>query len=303
MDVRVLLSTYRGEGFVADQVRSILRQADVGVGLAVRDDGSTDATLDVIRGLARREPRIDVVEAGANLGVIRSFERLLRAHGGGVPYVAFADQDDVWLERKLAHALERLAALPESEPALYCTRLTYTDAALRPLGNSTLPRRPPCLDNALVENVATGCSIVLNRAAADLLCARPWPASIVMHDWWCYLVVGAVGTVVYDPRPAVLYRQHGRNVVGVGRTPLHRLARRVRGQLRRPAKLCSRQAADLLATYGSIMPVERRERVQRFVEAASGRRRLAYLARRDRAFRQSPLDDLAFRALLLLGRI
>ncbi|TVQ39418.1 MAG: glycosyltransferase family 2 protein [Geminicoccaceae bacterium] len=303
METRVLLSTYQGERYLGAQLESIFAQQGIDVTLAVRDDGSSDRTLELLSASAAAEPRLVAFEAGINRGVIASFEMLLRQHGRCCTHVAFADQDDVWMPHKLHRAASTLATVDPATPALYCSRLTYTDRNLRPLGHSALPRRPLGLDNALVENVATGCTIVMNRAAVDLLVDKPWPDTVIMHDWWCYLVVGACGRVLYDPDPSLFYRQHGANAIGIGSTAVHRLARRVRGQLARPPGRCRQQARDLLRLHGEHMPPEARARVTRFAEAAAGQGSLAYVRRGDRAYRQSLLDDAALCTLLLLGRI
>ena len=96
--------------------------------------------------------------------------------------------------------------------------------ALEPLGLSPALRRPPGFANALVQNIATGCTMVLNAAARRLVLDGPAPPDGTLHDWWCYLLVtGAGGTVIRDEEPALLYRQHGANAVGATDHALTRL--------------------------------------------------------------------------------
>lgn len=302
--VYILLSTYNGVMFVEEQLDSLLRQTEEKVHLLVRDDGSSDGTREILDRLSAGETGRVSLLPQARLGVIGSFFHLLFQTPDDAAFVAFADQDDVWLPDKVARA--RLALeeqVPQGRPALYCSRLTYVDADLAPLGLSPLPRRQPCFANALVENVAAGCTIMLNRAAIDLLRSVPPPAAVQMHDWWFYLVVSAFGTVIFDPEPSLLYRQHGNNVVGAGRNPLVRLARKVRGQLTRPPGLCRTQAAAFRQAYGDAMGPAERDILDRFLDASEGRGTLSYVLGQDRVFRQAPLDDLALRGLMLLGRV
>ncbi len=127
---------------------------------------------------------------------------------------AFADQDDIWLPEKLARGLAALAEVPAGEPALYCARQTLVDDSLRPIGESPQFTRQPGFPAALTQNVATGCTVLLNRAAAMLVATSRPPAG-TLHDWWSYLLVSAAGGhIIADDRPALLYRQHADNAVG-----------------------------------------------------------------------------------------
>ena len=140
---------------------------------------------------------------------------LLRAVSADTDYAAFCDQDDVWLPDKLSSAVEALQGV--EGPGLYCCAVRLVIQSLPDIKVHRRCVRGPSFENALVENIATGCTIVLNRAAIDLLASRS-PRALLMHDAWCYLVLAGCGRVVYDPRPHVLYRLHASNTIGVGRT-------------------------------------------------------------------------------------
>jgi len=216
--VAILLSTFNGGRFLHDQLESFLDQTHEHWVLYWRDDGSTDATRAIMEGFARRAGQgrcVELADSGTHLGVIASFHHLLSAvihQIADTDVIAFADQDDVWLPPKLARGI---VALGESHtPALYCARQRLVDTALKPLGLSTAPASVTGFASALIQNIATGCTMMLNSAAARLV-ARSQPSSATLHDWWCYLVVtGAGGLVVQDGEPMVLYRQHGGNLVG-----------------------------------------------------------------------------------------
>lgn len=161
------------------------------------------------------------------LGPTATFMTLLRAAPPGVA-VAFADQDDVWLPEKLALGLAALK--PHAGPALYCSRQWLVDEHLRLLAPSVPLRKPPGFPASLTQNIATGCTVMLNPAAASLIAASRPPSS-TLHDWWSYLVISAVGgTLIVDPTPTVQYRQHGANMVGAPRSTHRRaLAALLRG--------------------------------------------------------------------------
>lgn len=221
--VTILMALYQGAPFLAPQLDSIAAQGR-DWRLIVSDDGSTDAGPAIIARFAARHPgRVRLVN-GPRQGAAANFRALMQGVPDGGGPVALADQDDVWLAGKLDRALARLRDVPETQPALYCSRVTICDAALRPLGGSR-PLHPPSFRHALVQNQVQGNTVVLNRAALRLVqAADPLTPPVVMHDWWLYqLVTGAGGRIIQDEAETLLYRQHGGNVVGANGNAAARL--------------------------------------------------------------------------------
>jgi glycosyltransferase involved in cell wall biosynthesis len=212
MCITVLMSTYNGERFIEEQVRSILDQLPVDGLLMVRDDGSSDSTVSRIE--AFEDPRIRLVR-GENMGFARSFLTLLIEAPPDAEIVMFSDQDDVWLPGKIERAIHHLQPLA-AQPALYCSAQMLVDETLRPLQVTPPWPHEPSFANALAENIVTGCTAALNQPALTLLQSAGVPEGVVFHDWWLYLVVSAFGTVMWDRQPTLLYRQHGANLIGHG---------------------------------------------------------------------------------------
>lgn len=293
--VEVLLATYNGERHLAEQVASIRSQRDVRVRIVARDDGSTDRTVALLRELA-----VDVKLAG-HVGLPNSYFHLLQDSGADADFYALADQDDVWRPDKLTRAVQAIRSL--RGPALYCARVQVTDEHLEPLYPHPLPERGPSFANALVQNIVTGCTIVLNPASRDVLRDR-WPDFAVMHDAWCYLVVTGTGTVVYDPFVAVDYRQHARNAVGMGGDRRTRIAKRVRRQLTPGgAGAHGRQNQAVLRTHSDVLTLEAKRELETFLSAQHDwRRRLVYAAT-GAAHRQTIGSNAVLRVLLGLGRV
>jgi len=206
------MSTWQGERLVEEQLRSILDQLPVGGRVIVRDDGSTDETVARIQALG--DQRITLIR-GPNVGFVRSFFTLLDTAPDDADLIMLSDQDDVWLPNKIERAAAHLAPL-QSKPALYCSRLRLVNEQLLPLGLSPTWNRPPSFRNALTENIVTGCTCAINRAALSLARQYGDPARIYFHDWWLYLVIAAFGQVIVDREPTILYRQHGSNAIGMG---------------------------------------------------------------------------------------
>jgi glycosyltransferase involved in cell wall biosynthesis len=225
-DVTIILSTFNGGRFLPEQLESFRKQDGVDWRLIWRDDGSTDATNTIMDDFCLQLPAAQAVRAtgsGVNLGVFNSFMTLL-GDALDAPAVAFADQDDVWLPEKLQRALARLRTVEPGRPAVYCARQMLVDEALQPIGLSPLPHHAPGFPGLLLQNIGTGCTIVMNRAAAQAIHASQKPQRS-LHDWWSCLFVAAIGgTILFDDTtPAILYRQHGANLVGASKSRLRRL--------------------------------------------------------------------------------
>lgn len=225
--VAILLALYNGSATLQAQLDSLAEQSHGNWSLIVSDDGSSDRGPEIAQIFAAHRPGRVTVVAGPRSGFAQNFLSLVCCAGPHVSYAALSDQDDVWLRGKLARALERLATVPEGRPALYAGRTIICDASLRPLRLSPRWRVTPGFRNALVQSIAGGNTMVLNRAALDLVQETARHATgVIAHDWWIYqIVTGAGGDVLYDPEPQVLYRQHGQNLIGANDTAIARLAR------------------------------------------------------------------------------
>lgn len=223
--IAILLATYNGAKMLPAQLDSIARQTHKDWSLLVSDDGSCDETRRILRAFAAKLPdkRIALIR-GPGQGSAQNFLSLLRA-AGRVPFVAFADQDDVWFDDKLARAIALLSL--RTHPAIYGSATLVTDHDLQPLRPSITFKRPTGFQNALVQNVAGGNTMVMNRLALNAL----QPASllakgIIAHDWWCYqMVTGMGGEMIYDPEPSLFYRQHQDNQIGANDTLKARVSR------------------------------------------------------------------------------
>lgn len=219
--VAILLASCNGAALLREQLDSLATQTYRPGLILVSDDGSTDGTCDIVRSFAAAHPDLDVVlRDGPRRGAAQNFLSLLRHVPDEVDIAAFSDQDDVWLPEKLARGVAALGALDGArEVALYCGRSWECDAQLSRKSLSRGLLRPACFRHALVQNVAAGNTMMMNRATLDLVQAISGETGpVVVHDWWLYQVVSGVGgRVIFDPEPLLLYRQHDRNLIGANR--------------------------------------------------------------------------------------
>lgn len=298
--VNVLLSTYNGEKFLREQLDSILAQSYRYVVIHIRDDGSTDSTPEILRQYAEKYPGIKV-EYGHNLGVVQSFFTLLRNANDSCQYFAFCDQDDVWLENKVKDAVGMLEQSEDGIPLLYCSRLEYVDANLNHLGYSRIPKRLG-FGNTLVENVATGCTILINREAREITLDNI-PDRLIMHDWWILLVVMAFGKVIFDNRVNIRYRQHGGNVVGGTANQLQHAINRINRFFKnRNTFKPSDQAREFFKYHSNSLSTDDRVTLENFLASRQSFRARAKYAFRMGVWRQSAADTVILRTLILLGR-
>ncbi len=225
--VAILLCTYNGAKFLHEQLQSLKCQSLTSWRLVWRDDGSTDETRDILARFAAEQSPGQVIEApgsGQHIGVFDGFCSLLDTVRPA-EFAALCDQDDVWLPHRLARAAALLCRVPPGRPGLYCARQMLTDSALTPLGQSFTLRKPMEFPAALMENIVTGCSAMLNPAAVQIIQVAQRPQRS-LHDWWSYLMILSVGgDVIFDEAPALLYRQHGSNSVGAAPSMAVRLWR------------------------------------------------------------------------------
>ncbi|MEW9806898.1 glycosyltransferase family 2 protein [Mesorhizobium sp. ZMM04-5] len=225
--VAVLLATKNGAAFLDEQLRSLAGQTWPAIDVWASDDGSTDATVAILSQWRERWSRgAFTLLDGPRAGFAENFRFLLACDAGNADYVAFCDQDDLWEREKLSRAIGWMRSQDAAVPLLFCSR-TYTVTERGDVvGMSPLFRRKPSFRNALVQSLAGGNTMVMNRPASRLLARAARRSPFVSHDWLAYqIVTGAGGVVRYCKEPLVRYRQHGGNVVGANTSMEARLAR------------------------------------------------------------------------------
>lgn len=225
--VAILLCTYHGQDYLAEQLESYAVQQHRNWVVYASDDGSRDDTCSILERFQRRwgMQRLSI-RRGPSAGFAANFLSLTCARDVTADYYAYSDQDDIWAPDKLRRALQLLASVSPEVPALYCSRTELVDAQNNSIGTSPLFSKPPGFANALMQNLGGGNTMVFNQAARELLCQAGADVEVVTHDWWAYLVVsGCGGRVFYDSRPSLRYRQHGGNLVGTNSSWAARLVR------------------------------------------------------------------------------
>ena len=266
--IAVLMATYNGEKYVAEQISSLLKQTEKGWELFIHDDGSKDHTADVLKKCREQNPdRIHILSGPPCGGAKDNFFFLMRQVEA--PYVMFCDQDDVWLPEKIELEFKRVKEL-EAEcgtgtPILAFSDLSVVDSKMKLIAEKMsvyqkLDPRHITPKDLMIQNVITGCTVMMNRALAEKVLRVQATDSIIMHDWWCALAAACFGKISYIDRPLVLYRQHGDNSVGAKKiNSMQYLQARLRNRRDIKDSLAATQAqtAYFVSTYSVTDPVLR----------------------------------------------
>ncbi|MEB3100938.1 glycosyltransferase family 2 protein [Ferviditalea candida] len=230
--IDILLSTYNGSKYLQELLTSIIDQIYPNWQLLIRDDGSTDDTIDVIQNFSKQYPNkiVYIEDHDHHLGPKQSFSKLMEY--STADYIMFCDQDDVWLNHKIELTLEKILLLEKkfpNQPLLVHTDLTVVDKDLQVISDSfwKYQKLNPYfkeLNNLLVQNIATGCTMMMNKRLKEL--SLPIPKQAIMHDWWIALVASISSGIHHIDSPTLLYRQHGTNNIGAQKYSLPYLLNR-----------------------------------------------------------------------------
>lgn len=314
--VTILMAVYNGANCLEEQLQSLLDQDHQCWHLVTSDDGSSDESANILEAFSRRVKARSVATGarirvsnlqGPRRGAAENFLFLLRQAGRkALPgWMAFSDQDDVWLPDRLSRGLTQLRAHIHEGPALYCSRTWISSSDLSARRLSAPRPRPTGFRNALVQNIASGNTILLNPEAVDLVSAAVTQVpQVVVHDWWVYqLVTGAGGQVVHDNQPTLLYRQHAVNQIGANDTFIERL-KRFRQLLRGDFRDWNRINITALRSSKEKLTTQNRELLEEFsrLSELSLLPRLQLLSKLG-LYRQSTSSTIALWIAALLQRL
>lgn len=281
-EIEVLMAVYNGEKFIREQIHSILNQTDPDVKIIIRDNASEDSTIKIVEECIHSHPdRIKLIRSAKNVGVIGNFAALMEQ--SKADYVMFSDADDVWKKDKIEKTFAKLKAIEKihgsKKSILIHTDLTVVNRELQTIhesfwkySNLNVTQKGHLLNRLLIQNVVTGCTVMVNRALLNL--ALPIPDHIVMHDWWLGLVASAFGSIDTVNAPTILYRQHGGNDTGAKKYGVISYLKRVlnRSQKKKISDNIQkrfRQAETLSERYKMMLSHENKDILDAFVKMES----------------------------------
>lgn len=215
-EIAIILPTYNGENFVGEQIDSIIGQTYTNWNLYVRDDGSTDNTVKIIKDYEKKDSRIHLMETGKNLGVKKGIFHMLEHIQAS--YYMTCDQDDFWLPNKVENTYNLMKEKENEKniPLLVHTDLKVVDENLNVIHPSMfafqkLSKKVDSFFQLAIQNNITGCTVMINEKLKNILV---YDSHMLMHDHWMGLVAAAFGKIYFLDEATILYRQHGNNSVG-----------------------------------------------------------------------------------------
>ncbi|MEE1314239.1 MAG: glycosyltransferase family 2 protein [Faecalimonas sp.] len=299
--IAVLLSTYNGEEYLREQLSSVLNQeTEHQVDIYIRDDGSTDGTVEILRRYERVHLGTIHVIYGENIGYIESFFALIR-EVEGYDYYALCDQDDIWLEDKLETAIVQCEATEQSGPLLYASSSYLLSDAMKLVGETQKNCKGITWENVLIQNIFPGHTQVFNDALCQVLKEDIVCSNIYVHDFWILYMAMLYGKTIFDNESHTFYRQHGTNTVGFGKNRIEWIVERLRRIRHSDNRKIAAQIAYFYDRHKLDMDTPLREMVEDFLYSQDTfAKRFAYVCR-TKLYRQKSFETVLFKLLYLMG--
>ena len=294
--VSVLLSTYNGHKYIKELVDSVLNQEGVDVILQVRDDGSNDDTIEILKNY--NDSRI-IINKGTNLGPAKSFLTLLNECQDS-DYYAYCDQDDVWYSNKLITAINEIKSF--NSPTLFISTYDVVDENLNKLMKFDMNfTRPLRLQETLIYRAPSACNMVFNHSLKQLI-SKTVPDSARMHDFWTLLVAEVHNCNIITKDVALIqYRQHAGESVGITPSASTRLKRLVKS-LRHGNNERWRQAKELYDIYFNDIPNENKRILKEVIDYRDSFKNKLILFKDKQFVTSNTYIDLLFKFSVLIGK-
>lgn len=295
--VAIVISTYNGEKYIKEQIESILNQTYKNIEIYVRDDGSKDNTVQILKEYETKG-KIKLI-VGKNLGFINSFFETL-TYCNDAKYYAFSDQDDIWEANKIEIGVEILEKENNEIPIMYYSNYDYYDTDMNFKSNSQ-ERKNTSFQNCLVECVNPGMTTIINNNLRNLI-INNLPKYCEGHDWWAYMLAQTFGKVIYDNRITNKHRVHEKNVSMCGKnfiqTQIHRITSLKKHNYFETIK---KQIGELKRYFYKDLSKEQQKIIDSFekITLKNQLRKLFYLHR----YRNLITDEILIRIMFLIGAI
>ena len=300
--IAVLMSTFNGSQYILQQIESILSELSPHDNIYIRDDGSLDNTVELVQSID--DARIVIYSDRKNIGFGRSFMNLMKMVPEFFDFYFFSDQDDIWIPGRVKRALNILKQ--RNTPCMTCSRLVLVSPDLKNLGMSPKYKLPADFNNAICQNIATGCTISINQQAMILLNSIPMDhyneGKMYYHDWWIYLNISYFGNVYFDSEPSVLYRQHASNQIGMS-SGLKRYFRILTTIIKKPwMPIIINQISLFKNVHDARLDQATKRRLLKLCSGSPTSIAISFLSDPKLTW-QSPLDSLLFRMMVIFDLI
>ena len=298
--VIICMSTYNGEKYLAEQIESLLNQTYKNIEIYVRDDGSKDNTIQILKEY-EKQGKIHFIE-GKNVGVVQSFYDCLKEAYDKGDIFAYCDQDDRWHEDKIEKAVKAIENETQDIPLLYFSEFNYCDEKLKYVNKSNLNKKGATFQNSLVECISFGISEVFNKKLAQKI-IESGTEKVCFHDWWAYMIAAGLGKVLYDNEATVEYRRTGNNVSPSGKggiqLQIYRIKKFLLGKY-------FKNIREQINKYNILFSKELSNKNKKIIDMFSLKYSFAKSIKKVfyiKSFRQRAIDEIMCRILFLFGRL
>lgn len=299
-EVVILMSTYNGEKYIAEQLESLLNQTYSNIKIFIRDDGSKDKTKEIIKEFQKKSKNIFLVE-GENIGFINSFFELLKI-SDSADYYAYCDQDDVWMEDKIERAVNFLEKADSNKPVLYFSNSDYYDGEMNFLATAE-KNKIYNFRNSLVECVTQGMTMVINNKTREIIVENR-PQTCLYHDWWTYMICSGFGEIIYDDKSLVKYRRHNKSVTVEGKSKFQLFIWRVKEFLIGDSlKQIKKQLKEYEKFYSNNLSEENKKLLKLFTNEKYNFLTALKKAFYPKRFRKKLIDEISVRILFIFGKL
>ena len=298
--VKILMSTYNGIKYIEQQLDSIFNQTYKNIEILIRDDGSTDATIELLKEY-EKDGRIELV-TGENLGIWKSVY-WLAGNTSEADYYSFVDQDDIWESDKIERAVNALDKTEQDKPALYFCNFDFYDEEMNFSSHRNKLKIELTFINSLVNFIAYGFTCVINEKMRQLFIQMPMDVQFY-HDYLFLILATSFGNVIYeDDYVGAKYRRHGKNVSVTNENALKLLLWRIKNFLLNDEFKYKEKWSKFSEIYAEKLDDKKKETLSWFTKPRYSFKNAMRRAFYTKRYREAALDELALRTMFFIGKL
>ena len=251
------MATYNGEKYLVEQLDSIINQTYHNWNLLIRDDNSTDKTLEIIQNYHKKDKRIKILKDNkGNLGIVRNFEELLKSSES--EFIMFSDQDDIWVENKLDMYLKMIEKIKNKGFMIHSDAILFDKNKSNILKDTFISKKAinRGLENVFFNYFVQGATILISKEIKNFI--LPFPKEVYLHDRYIHLISELFFERIFVNKALIYYRQHGDNQIGAKNTIRELLSKRYFDER-------DRQLIKVIYNkYGSLLTEDKKKLIEEY---------------------------------------
>jgi glycosyltransferase, family 2 len=255
--IDILMATYNGQKYLVEQLDSIINQTYHNWNLLIRDDNSTDKTLEIIQNYHKKDKRIKILKDNkGNLGIVRNFEELLKSSES--EFIMFSDQDDIWVENKLDMYLKMIEKIKNKGFMIHSDAILFDKNKSNILKDTFISKKAinRGLENVFFNYFVQGATILISKEIKNFI--LPFPKEVYLHDRYIHLISELFFERIFVNKALIYYRQHGDNQIGAKNTIRELLSKRYFDER-------DRQLIKVIYNkYGSLLTEDKKKLIEEY---------------------------------------